>query len=210
MKLQLALDMLDVNGALSVIEHTFDYIDIVELGTPLIKCVGLKNLIPEIKNNFPDKTILADLKTMDVGRYESDMAFDLGADIVTVLGTADIATIQGAKDSAVSHNKQVLVDMIAVKDLPALAKKIEAIAVDYIGIHSGIDQQQQGMTPLKALQSVRKIVQIPMAVAGGITLDTIDSIIAEEPETIIVGGAITSSDSPALVAKQMWERIQIG
>ncbi|GMR16293.1 MAG: 3-hexulose-6-phosphate synthase [Gammaproteobacteria bacterium] len=210
MKLQLALDMLDVDGALKVIEHTFEYIDIVELGTPLIKCVGLKTLIPIIKENFPDKLILADLKTMDVGRYESDMAFDLGADIVTVLGTADLATIQGAKYSAVSHNKQVLVDMIAVKNILELTKKIESIAVDFIGIHSGIDQQQQGMTPLKALQSVRKIAHIPVAVAGGITLETIDSIIAENPATIIVGGAITSSKSPEVVAKQMWERIQIG
>jgi len=201
--------MLDVKAALSVIEQTFEYIDIIELGTPLIKSVGLQTLIPAIKENFSNKLILADLKTMDVGCYESDMAFDLGADIVTVLATADLATIQGAKDSAVSHNKQVLVDMIAVDDIIKRVKEVEAIAVDFIGIHSGIDQQQQGMTPLKALQAVRKIAKTPVAVAGGITLETIDSIIAEKPETIIIGGAITSSATPAEVAKQMWEKIKI-
>ena len=43
--------------------------DWVEAGTPLIKAEGL-TAVRALKAEFPDKTIVADMKTMDAGRVE--------------------------------------------------------------------------------------------------------------------------------------------
>jgi len=95
LKLQLALDMLSTEEALKLVKETAEHIDIIEIGTPLIKHEGVK-LIRVMREKFPDKTILVDLKTMDVGEYESNFCFEAGADIVTVLGVADIDTTRGS------------------------------------------------------------------------------------------------------------------
>ncbi|VTO12876.1 putative hexulose 6 phosphate synthase [Klebsiella variicola] len=44
--------------------------------------------------------MLADLKIMDAGYYESEMAFKAGADYATVLGVTDILTVKGCVDIA--------------------------------------------------------------------------------------------------------------
>ena len=45
------------------------------------------------KKAFPGRTIVADMKTMDVGGFEVEIAVKAGADVVTVLGLSDDATI---------------------------------------------------------------------------------------------------------------------
>ena len=81
-KIQLALDTLDGDHALELAQLAAPFVDILEAGTPLIKSVGIC-IVTKLKAAHPDKTILADLKSSDVGAYEADMAFRAGADIVT-------------------------------------------------------------------------------------------------------------------------------
>ena len=88
MKLQVAIDLLTTEAALELAGQVAEYVDIIELGTPLIKAEGLP-VITAIKNAHPDKIVFADLKTMDAGELEADIAFKAGADLVTVLGAAD-------------------------------------------------------------------------------------------------------------------------
>ncbi|WP_456381325.1 3-hexulose-6-phosphate synthase [Hydrogenimonas sp.] len=207
MKLQLAIDVLTSEEALVLAQKTKKYIDIIEIGTPLIKHEGVR-LVSLMKALFPEKELLVDLKTMDVGEYEADFCFEAGADIVTVLGAADINTIKGAIRSAEKHNKKVLVDMINVRDKVALAKKVKKLGADYVGIHSGIDQQSVGESPLADLKKVSKKVKIPLVVAGGIDLDTIDEIVKRKPAVIVVGGAITGAKNPKKAAKAIAKRIE--
>ena len=207
MKLQLAIDVLTTEEALILAAQTKKYIDIIEIGTPLIKHEGVQ-LVRLMKALYPNKTLLVDLKTMDVGEYEADFCFDAGADIVTVLGVADINTVKGAVKSARRHGKKVLVDMINVSDKVALAKKMEDTGVDFIGIHSGIDQQNAGETPLSDLKMISKEVKTPLVVAGGIGLDTIDEIIKQRPDIVVVGGAITGAENPKKAAKAIAKKIK--
>lgn len=46
MKLQLALDMLDKETAITILRQTAEFIDVIELGTPLVKAEGLRTLLP--------------------------------------------------------------------------------------------------------------------------------------------------------------------
>ena len=205
MKLQLALDMLSTKEAVDLVKETEEYIDIIEIGTPLIKHEGIE-LIKIMKQKFPRKILLVDLKTMDVGEYESDFCFEAGADIVTVLGVADIDTIKGSIKSARKHNKKLLVDLINVKNKLSRAKEILELGDAYLGIHTGIDQQNRGESPLVHLKELA-ILNRPIFVAGGINLNNIDKIIQQNPYTIIVGGAISGDKNPNLIAKTIKSKI---
>ena len=109
MKLQLSLDMVDLNEALGYIEETKNSIDIVEVGTPLALKYGVK-AISLIKEKYPSKDVLADFKIIDGGNYEACIAFNAGADIVTVLGVSNDATIAGAVLAARKFQKEIMVD----------------------------------------------------------------------------------------------------
>jgi 3-hexulose-6-phosphate synthase len=200
--------MLSTKEAIDLVKQTEEYIDIIEIGTPLIKHEGIE-LIKKMKKFFPKKILLVDLKTMDVGEYESDFCFEAGADIVTVLGVADIDTIKGSIKSAKKHKRKLLVDLINVENKLARAKEISNEGDVYLGIHTGIDQQNRGESPLKHLKEL-SVLNRPLFVAGGINLDNIDEIIAQNPYTIIVGGAISSSQNPNLVAKIIKSKIDGG
>ncbi len=93
MKLQLALDIFNLDEALGLAEKLKEYIDIIEIGTPFVLEYGME-AVRQFCAKFPDKKILADTKIMDAGELESAAAFKAGADYVTVLAVTDIATIK--------------------------------------------------------------------------------------------------------------------
>ena len=93
--LQIALDFLRLDKALKVAAETYFFTDIIEAGTPLIKSEGMK-AIETFRKNFQEKQMLADLKIMDAGALEAKMAFDAGADMITVCALASMETIAGA------------------------------------------------------------------------------------------------------------------
>ena len=59
MKLQLALDLVDIDGAKLILDELHDIIDIVEIGTPFLIKEGVK-AITEIKKTYPFLDVLAD------------------------------------------------------------------------------------------------------------------------------------------------------
>ena len=146
--LQLALDFVDLPRALQVAEESLaGGADWLEVGTPLIKSEGLE-AIRQIKSRWPDKVIVADMKTMDAGRAEVECAAKAGARVVGVLGAASDATIKECIEAAKNYGAQVVVDMIQVDDVVARAKTVEAFGADYVGIHLAIDRADAGQDPL--------------------------------------------------------------
>ena len=115
------MDVLTTDDALALAGKVAAHVDIIELGTPLIKAAGL-SAITAIKAAHPDKIVFADLKTMDAGELEADIAFSAGADLVTVLGVAGDSTIAGAVKAAQKHGKGIVVDLIGVADKSARAR----------------------------------------------------------------------------------------
>jgi 3-hexulose-6-phosphate synthase len=192
MKLQLALDLVDLTAAKSILDEVKDLIQIVEIGTPLIIKEGIR-AVTEIKQTYPFLDVLADVKIMDAGDYEARLIYDAGADIVTVLVAAASVTIQNVVKTARASQKKVMVDMIAVEHLEQRVTQIDQLDVDYICVHIGTDVQAQGKSPLNELQRVSPIIRnAKVAVAGGITTETLPCILPCQPEIIIVGGAVTT------------------
>ncbi|WP_318509471.1 3-hexulose-6-phosphate synthase [Bacillus sp. T3] len=210
MKLQLALDLVDIPGAIEVVREVEEYIDVIEIGTPVVINEGLR-AVKEVKAAFPNITVLADLKIMDAAGYEVSQAAAAGADIITILGTAEDESIKGAVVEARKQNKQVLADMIAVKDIASRAKELDELGVDYICVHTGYDLQAIGKNSFEDLSTIKSVVKnAKTAIAGGIKLETLPDVIKEQPDLVIVGGGITSKEDKKAVAAKMKELIALG
>jgi 3-hexulose-6-phosphate synthase len=208
MKLQLALDLVNIPEAKEVVNEVQEHVDIVEIGTPVVINEGLR-AVKEIKEAYPSLQVLADLKIMDAGAYEVMKASEAGADIITVLGATDDATIKGAVEEAKKQGTQILVDMINIKDLEQRAKEVDALGVDYICVHTGYDLQAAGENPFEQLQAIKRVVKnAKTAVAGGIKLDTLPEVVQSQPDLVIVGGGITGQENKKTVAAQMQRLIK--
>ncbi|PBB05589.1 3-hexulose-6-phosphate synthase [Salimicrobium humidisoli] len=210
MKLQLALDLVNIPEAKELVKEVEDHIDVVEIGTPIIKIEGLK-AVREMKEAFPNLEVLADLKTMDAAAYEVQKASEANADIVTVLGAAEDESIKGAVEEARNQGKEVLVDLIAVKDIETRAKELDELGVDYICVHTGYDLQAVGKNSFEDLQTIKNVVRnAKTAIAGGIKLDQLEEVIKVQPDLIIVGGGIAGQEDKKAVAAKMQEMIRQG
>ena len=202
LELQLAIDLLNKEEAAELANKVKDYVDIVEIGTPIVINEGLPS-VQHLNDNVDGVKVLADLKIMDAADYEVSQAVKFGADVVTILGVAEDASIKAAVDEAHKHGKQLLVDMIAVQDLEKRAKDLDDLGADYIAVHTGYDLQAEGQSPLESLRKVKSVISnSKVAVAGGIKPDTIRDIVSENPDLIIVGGGIANADDPVEAAKQ--------
>ena len=81
MKLQIALDDITLEDALVLVGKVRDYIDIIEIGTPFVYEYGMQ-AVRTMKEHFPDKEVLADMKIMDAGFYEAEEALKAGQYLV--------------------------------------------------------------------------------------------------------------------------------
>ncbi len=207
MKLQIALDTLTLAECIELLEETKDYIDIAEVGTPFIIEEGLEP-VRQLKKRFPEIEILADVKIMDAGELEASSCFKAGADIVTVLGVTHDETVLGALKAAKEYNGKIMIDMIGVNNIEERVEQLEALGVDIICVHTAFDIQSSGHNPLEELKRVNKVIkQAQRAIAGGVKLSTVDEIVEEGIDIVVVGGAIVNATDRALAAKEIKERL---
>ncbi|MBH8563068.1 orotidine 5'-phosphate decarboxylase [Nostoc sp. CENA67] len=208
MKLQVSVDLLSLEQAMNLLQEVSPYVDIIEAGTPLIKQEGLK-VLTTFKQYFPDKLIFADMKTMDAGGLEAEMAFKAGADFTTVLAVSNDSTIEGAVTAARKYGKYVTADLISVSDRVSRARTLENLGVNYLELHCGLDEQANHLCTSTAdeLTALRNAVSISLSAAGGINEKTIQEVEAAGADVAAVGAAIYSANSPAEAARRLREKI---
>jgi len=206
--LQVALDLLNDHRALSIAEDSIkgDGDCWLEVGTPLIKSEGME-IVRKLKQTFSDRTIVADMKVMDTGALEVEMAAKAGADVVCVLAASDNSTIVDALKSARKYGSKIMADLIGVKDKIARAKELEKLGVDFLCVHIGIDEQMVGKNPVDILEAIVKMTEIPVAVAGGINSETASDAVKAGASIVIVGGAITKAKDVIVATKQIKKAI---
>ncbi|MFX1569055.1 MAG: 3-hexulose-6-phosphate synthase [Promethearchaeota archaeon] len=211
-RLQVALDFENLDDALKIAKEVAPFIDIFEVGTPLILSAGMC-AIKELKDTYPDKIVCADLKTTDAGYLEVKLAAKAGASIITVLADAYEVTIIEALRAAHDFDVEIMADLIVSRSpVTTLAGLIdleyENTKLHYALVHSGLDRQASRRAPLFELEAVARLREHPrLAIAGGIRVTDIANIMEFPIDIIIVGGGITRAKDPSKAAEEIQNAI---
>jgi len=208
--LQLALDLLDLERALRIAAEAVPHgIDWIEAGTPLIKSEGL-DAVRALREKFPDKKIVADMKTADAGRVEMEAAAKAGADYAIVLATASESTLRECVEVGRNYGLGIGVDLLGAADPERLVEQMAEWGVAFVSVHCPIDVQMRGGDPFQLLTHLARRTQIPLAAAGGLNSENASQAAAAGASIVVVGGAITKAEDPARATTQIRKALDTG
>jgi len=202
--LQVALDFIEVEDALRIVNDLRDVdVDVIELGTPLIKSYGLRNL-NVIKKFVGNKVILADTKTADACATEAELVYSSGFDALTVLGFSDNEVIKSCIRKSQEFDLDVIVDMIgfSIDKLEDRLRVLVRLGVNIVNIHTGIDVQRlKGKRVIDFLDPIGRIISrfskdLRFSLSGGIKPEDIPRLKNLDISLIVIGSAITKAENP--------------
>ncbi|MGA1847888.1 MAG: 3-hexulose-6-phosphate synthase [Thermoplasmatota archaeon] len=195
--LQVALDLMQLNRSVQIAREAVNGgADWIEVGTPLIKSEGM-DAIRALRSEFPGREIVADMKTMDTGGFETEMVARAGATVNTIMGVTDDGTIREGVRAGRKYGCRIMVDLMGVEDKVGRAGELERMGVDMLCMHVSIDDQMMGKTFTEEVKEIAMSTSLPLAVAGGITSENAHLFTEAGASIIIVGGAITKSPDVA-------------
>lgn len=205
--LQIALDYTSLPKALVMAYQVAPEVDIIEIGTPLCKAAGME-AVRAVREICPDKLILADVKTPDVGGLEAAMAFDSGADMMTVIGGAALVTVEQALAVARERGKEMLMELTGVRDNEILTRAAEwrKIGVERVVYHREWDAQAAGrMWAESDKVTIRKMIDMgfKMSITGGMTMELLPFFADLPVSVLICGRGIREADEPRNAARDM-------
>lgn len=209
---QIALDLIDLPRALQIAEEAAEGgVTWIESGTPLIKAEGMES-VRALRGKFPDKTIVADMKTMDAGAVEVEIAAKSGANVVLILGVSPDSMISEAVLAGKKYGVKIGADLIATGDPVQRAVELEKLGVDIINIHVGLDQQVLGIDPIELIKKVSKACskEVLIAAAGGLNSETAVKAYEAGADIIIAGGSLYKAKSPRESAEKIIKSLQSG
>ncbi len=229
--LQVALDLISIEDALHIASIArVNYADIIEAGTLLIKAYGMQ-AIRSLKQICPDTPILADMKVLDNGMREVELAVTNGADIVTVSALASDKTILDAVLTADKYGAKVMVDFMYVTNPLDRALMLCERGIDYICIHAtpsyditeeeyyDTSEPESSSLPyargvsgrggssiigysIKVVKSLSSSCNIPIAVECMLDESCICEFVRAGASIIVVGSSLTKADDVA--SKVRW------
>ena len=227
MKLQVTLDTPKASQCFEIVEQIHEYVDIVEVGNPLIVEVGLR-LVQQLRDEYPLVDICADAKIVNSGHYIASRCFEHGASVVTVMGVAADQTIEGAVAAANLAGGCIMADLTGIADIATRSRELEELGVRYLCGHTSYEDRQLASNPLSDARPgiARTILSVlgydnPLreldliranttglalpAIVGRINENNIDEVVAHEPELVLVGRAIVGAIAPAHAAADLRE-----
>ncbi|MCM3787289.1 orotidine 5'-phosphate decarboxylase [Domibacillus indicus] len=202
MNIQLALDRMAIEEAIGMAAAAEEYVDWLEVGTSLIKEFGMDS-VRAMKKAFPNKVIVADMKTNDNAQYECRLCFEAGADIATVMGTSPLVTIEACIAEAEKRGKQMMIDLLHTT--PAQQEMLSRYNA-ILCLHTSKDEQELGT---KQNRETGLQAGLKRAVAGGITLESLPAYKKMNPLVFIIGSAITKAEDPARAAAAFKQQLNM-
>lgn len=197
--LQVALDFIDLDEAVGVALKVIEAgVDVIEVGTPLIKTYGLQAL-DKIKLITKNNLVVADLKTVDATKLEFTPYISRGVDGVTILGIVDDEVVEEAVKICREAKVALIADLMYIHNPVDRALHIADLGVDIVALHVGVDvQKRRGVTAKELLKEISEISSsgVVVMVAGGIKPYEVGLFAAQGARIIVIGSAITRSLDP--------------
>jgi 3-keto-L-gulonate-6-phosphate decarboxylase len=197
-------------------------VDIVEMGTPLLKTQGTANVVPAFRKQFPDALLLADMKTMDGGAGEARGVYAGGGNIVDFLALAGVDTaksICGVRDefrrAGPELPRLVFSDILlphqgtaqgdkAAQAVEVALRMVDA-GVDAVGIHLQSDARRAnpklieddylGDVARTVFERIGKVV--PVQVVGGLSIAQAKSLAKAGLRAFVISGNMGLPDGKA-------------
>lgn len=202
-KIQLALDLTDIDEAVSIAEACSHSVDIVEAGTYLCLSEGMKTSLPKLRTVFSG-TILADIRVARAGDKFARLAFDYGADIVTVVGEAPSPVIKSACDAAYDYGRQIAVELFPGWS-DDYVKLMVDLGVSNIVLQRTTKDEEENQTIVEELHRLAQLVEgkVSVSLAGGITPKTLALFESHPFDIAVVGSEIVKAVDPAAEANRI-------
>ncbi|MDR2660793.1 MAG: orotidine 5'-phosphate decarboxylase [Lactobacillaceae bacterium] len=198
MKLQLAIDRTELNETFELINQMDGIVDIIEIGTPLIKRFGM-NAFANL--NLQKSKLLLDLKTADESDFEFKKGYQVGADILTIMAITSFKEIQKAYDISQKQKKEILIDLLEVSDEKIKQLLVFDRAIFALHNDSSIDAAKSVRELHQKFPTIKRI-----GVAGGIDLKSAKEVAQDNiAEIVIVGGSILKANNPLNASEKFKE-----
>lgn len=204
-KLQVALDHSNTGDAISAAISVGHVVDIIEAGTVLMDEVG-SEVVEILHKLFPDKTLVADTKCADAGGTIAANCKARGADTMTCICSAEVATMV----SAAKEIDHIQVELYGDWTYEQAQTWLDA-GINQVVYHQSRDALLSGVTwGEKDLEKVKKLIEMgfKVSVTGGLNVDILDLFAGVDVYTFISGRSITEADNPAESAQEFQNKIQ--
>jgi len=192
--LQIALDLVKRDELIRILSEIpkSDKI-LLEAGTPLIKKFGI-NIIKELFSYGEDAYLIADMKTLDVGKLEVQIAAEEHASAVAISGLASIETIESSIEEGRKRDIDIILDLMNVKNPEALINQLSE-KPRIVLFHRGIDQEGTKEHPWELIKKTKNsFPNILVAAAGGLDFLTSEKALEKGVDILVIGRAITQSN----------------
>ncbi|MCY0893434.1 MAG: orotidine 5'-phosphate decarboxylase [Acidibacillus sp.] len=207
MKLQIALDRIDLETAITLADQVQNHADIIEVGTSLIKEYGFLS-VRLVKQAAASTAILADIKTMDEGEYEFRSIYQSNADLATVMGAAALSTVAACYRVSEEKGHTLMIDLLEtseerVKTLTQFKHALFCVHFPKDGGSSDIESRIHDF--VKHHPHIEHV-----AVAGGVRLEHVPWLRRLGVEVCIVGSEIIESKDPLYMAETFYHAVHDG
>ncbi len=194
MKLQISLDVIDLDKALEIAEQVVDSCDILEVGSLLIYKYGLQ-AIEQFRKKFPSKTLLADVKIVDRGKEIVSLLGNAGANWITVMSGTDKNVIHTACTQAEKNNMKVMLDLLDAYSIGQSAMEAKNIGADALLFHQAYDLEKPQIF-LDKWDMAKGNSSLPIFVSAHIKRENVEEILKLDPAGLIIGKSITTASNP--------------
>lgn len=208
-KLQVALDVYDKDEAIQIVKEIANEIDVIEIGTILCLSEGM-HAIRKMRTNFPDKTILADVRIVKAGSKIAEMAFEAGANWVTVMSYATEDTVDAVVKTAKKYNGDVQIELCEGWDYD-LVRSLREKGIEQFIYHRSTEVVDQSSASWSAgeLTLVDELTGMgcKLSVTGGIKATDIPRFEGKNLFIIIAGRAICQAENRQKAAQSYNEAL---
>ena len=194
MKLQIAFDIPDLDQALEVAQKIEPHCDIFEIGMILIYTHG-EQAVKRFREQFPKKTLLIDAKVIDHPKDAVTLFSRAGADWITVMAGAGSRKIHTASATAHDLGKKVMLDLADASSPGQSALEAKSFGADALLFHKPSNDEEQVFFQDR-WDMVKGNTSLPVYIAGNITRDNIESLLALDTAGIIIGHAVVNAKDP--------------
>lgn len=202
-QLQIALDTSDLPSALAPLQKAAPHIDVIECGTVLVLAEGLR-AVREIRALFPTKQILADIRIAEAGSLLSRMAFAAGANLVSVVAGASLATVKQVCEVAAEAGGEVQVELADEWYDADRARTWRSLGVQHVIVKRSRDREASGDLSWGP-DDIARVDQLAgmgftVTITGGITPADLHTFVGHPVGIIIAGRSIVGADDPLAAA----------